>query len=216
MFRTMLYVQWRWSRFITLLGAVAGFGVPVLSVRLGLDAAVPQPLGVLDAMRAWSVVYPVLAAALALLMTTAAWGPDQRGRHVYALSLPLPRWRYALLKLGAGAALLAIPAAAVWAGALMATWAASIPAGLQGYPTALALRFALATLVAYGVFFAISSGTARTAGVILAVLGGLVATEILAGAAGVDVGVLDALNAYVLHGPGPFAVFSGRWMLIDV
>ncbi|MGH7701205.1 MAG: hypothetical protein ACREMJ_11900 [Gemmatimonadales bacterium] len=215
MFRTMLYVQWRWSRFITLLGAIAGFGVPVLSLRLGIGDG-PRPLAVLDAMRDWSVVYPVFAAAVALLMTTAAWGSDHRGRHVYALSLPIPRWRYALLKLGTGAALLAIPVVALWAGALAATWAASIPAGLQGYPTALALRFALATLVAYGVFFAISAGTARTAGIILAVVGGLVATEILAGAAGLDVPVLDMINAYVIHGPGPFAIFSGRWMLIDV
>src|SRR5205823_857995 len=109
-------------------------------------------------------LYPVLAAALGLLVAIATWAPDHRGRHVHALSLPLPRWRYVLLRFGAGATLLAAPIVAVSAGALLATWSATIPAGLQGYPGALAIRFALAVLVAYAVFFAVSAGTARTAG----------------------------------------------------
>src|SRR5206468_2756182 len=81
---------------------------------------------------------------------------------------------------GAGAALLAAPVIAVSVGALLATWSATIPAGLQGYPGALAIRFALAVLVAYAVFFAVSAGTARTAGIILGLIGGVILVQIIA------------------------------------
>jgi hypothetical protein len=218
MFRMTLYVQWRWARLITWLGAIVSFGVPLLSVQevSGPGASTPQAMAVLEAMRSWSVVYPVLAAALAVLTATAAWGPDHRGRHVYALSLPVPRWRYALLKLGAGAALLVVPVLSLWLGAALASATVDVPPGLRTYAGALALRFALAVTVGYGVFFAISASTARTAGIILTVIGGLVAAGALAGSAGVEINMFDVVHAKVLDWPGPFAVFTGRWMLIDV
>src|SRR5256885_15219570 len=162
MFRVMLYSQWKWTRLIVGVGSIAGFGVPLVSVQ-GAARADSNPLQageLLQAVQSWGTLYPVLAAALGLLVAIATWAPDHRGRHVHALSLPLPRWRYVLLRFGAGAALLAVPVFAVSAGALLATWSATIPAGLQGYPGALAIRFALAVLVAYAVFFAVSAGTA--------------------------------------------------------
>jgi uncharacterized membrane protein len=101
-------------------------------------------------------------------------------------------------------------------GASLAVMTATIPPGLQGYPLALALRFALAVLVAYGVFFAISAGTARTAGIILGVIGALVVVQIVASIANLDLDLLGTLQIVLLHGPGPLAVFTGRWMLVDV
>lgn len=215
MFRMMLYVQWRWARLIMLLGAVAGFAVPVLSVQK-VGGAGARALPLLEAMREWGVVYPVLAAGVAVLLATTAWGPDHRGRHVYALSLPVPRWRYALLKLGAGAVLLALPVLALWLGAVLATWTTAIPEGLRAYPVGLTIRFTLAAVTAYALVFAVAAGTARTAGIILAIIGGLVATELLARSVGVELHILDAIHANVLGGPGPLSVFTGRWMLIDV
>ncbi|HEY3279964.1 MAG TPA: hypothetical protein VGJ83_05580 [Gemmatimonadales bacterium] len=218
MFRAILFSQWKWSRLIVALGAVAGFALPIVSLQ-GAAAADRSPLQVeslLRVVQSWGTLYPVLAAALGLLVAMATWAPDHRGRHVHALSLPLPRWRYALLRFGAGVTVLAAPIVAVLLGALLATTAATIPAGLQTYPIALALRFALALLVAYAVFFAISAGTARTAGIILGAIAALIVVQIVAGVANVELGLPDRLQMLVLNWPGPLAVFTGRWMLLDV
>ncbi|OLC75342.1 MAG: hypothetical protein AUH78_09355 [Gemmatimonadetes bacterium 13_1_40CM_4_69_8] len=218
MFRVMLYSQWKWSRLIVALGSIAAFALPIVSVQ-GAARADSNPLRageLLQAVQAWGTLYPVLAAALGLLVAIATWAPDHRGRHVHALSLPLPRWRYVLLRFGAGGTLLAAPVIAVAAGALLATWSATIPAGLQGYPVALAIRFALAVLVAYAVFFAVSAGTARTAGIMLGLIGGVILVQIIAGVANLDLDLFGKLQIVVLNWPGPLAIFSGRWMLIDV
>jgi hypothetical protein len=218
MLRVILYAQWKWTRIVVTLGTIAAFVLPVLSVQgLAGDAGTPVRSGeLLSAMQSWGVLYPVLAAALGLLVAMATWAPDHRGRHVHALSLPLPRWRYALLRFAAGLVLLAPAVLALLVGALLATHTAAIPAGLEGYPVALFIRFALATAVAFSVFFAISAGTTRTAAVILATLGGVIAIQVIASAASVQLNLLTPLQSAVLNWPGPLAVFTGRWMLIDV
>ena len=218
MFRVMLYTQWKWSRLIVLLGTVAAFALPIISLQ-GAARADRNPLEAQDLLRtvhSWGTLYPVLAAALGLLVAMAGWAPDHRGRHVHALTLPLPRWRYVLLRCAGGAVLLAIPVAAVLAGALFATATATLPPGLQGYPLALAVHFGLAVALAYAMFFAISAGTARTAGIILGVFGALVVVQIVAGVANLDVDLMSPLQIVVLGSAGPFAIFTGRWMLVDV
>jgi hypothetical protein len=80
----------------------------------------------------------------------------------------------------------------------------------------LAVRFALAVIVAYAVFFAVSAGTARTAGIILGMIGAVLLVQIIAGAANVDLDLVGRLQVAVLNWPGPLAIFTGRWMLIDV
>jgi hypothetical protein len=218
MFRVILYSQWKWSRLIVVLGTVAGFVVPILSVQ-GATAEASRTGGagqLLLTVQSWGVLYPVLATTLAVLLAIMTWAPDHRGRHVHALSLPLPRWRYALLRFGAGLVLLTPPILAVLAGAVLATRLAVIPPGLQGYPIALAFRFALAVGVGYAMFFAISAGTSRTASIILASLGGLIVIQVLAGVANVDLDLFGHLQMVVLNWPGPLAIFTGRWMLIDV
>jgi hypothetical protein len=215
MFRVILYSQWKWSRWIVTLGTIAAFALPIISLQgaasAGRNALAAEEL--LRAVRSWGTLYPVLAAALGLLVAIASWAPDHR---VHALSLPLPRWRYVLLRFGSGVTVLAVPIVAVVAGALLATWTATLPPGLQGYPGALGLRFALAVLLAYSVFFAVSAGTARTAGIILAVIGGLIVVQIVATAADVDLDLSGTMQGVVLNWPGPLAVFTGRWMLVDV
>src|SRR5881409_245665 len=131
MFRVILYSQWKWSRLIVVLGTIAGFALPIMSLQ-GAARAERNPLAAQELLRAvqsWGTLYPVLAAALGLLVAIATWAPDHRGRHIHALSLPLPRWRYVLLRFSSGATLLALPILAVLAGAILATWSATIPAG---------------------------------------------------------------------------------------
>src|SRR2546430_4271232 len=218
MFHVMLYSQWKWTRLIVALGSIAAFALPIVSVQgaARADASPLQAGELLQAVQSWGTLYPVLAAALGLLVAIATWAPDHRGRHVHALSLPLPRWRYVLLRFGAGAALLAAPVVAVSAGALLATWSATIPARLQGHPAALAIRFALAVLVAYAVFFAVSAGTARPPGHILRPIRGTILLHINARVANIDLHLFRRLHDVDLTFPGPLALLTRRPKLFQV
>src|SRR5438034_6490238 len=132
MFHVMLYSQWKWTRLIVALGSIAAFALPIVSVQgaARADASPLQAGELLRAVQSWGSLYPVLAAALGLLVAIATWAPDHRGRHVHALSLPLPRWRYVLLRFGSGMTVLAGPIFAVLMGALLATALATMPPGL--------------------------------------------------------------------------------------
>jgi hypothetical protein len=225
MFRMILYTQWKWTRLALLPGVIIAFSLPVLSVQetgTSLDAG-----SVLRAVNAWAVWFPTLAGALGLLVGVTAWREDHAGKHVYALSLPVERWRYTLLRFAAGSVLLVTPMVAMWAGSLAGAAAASIPPTLRAYPNALALRFALAALVAYSVFFAIAAGTARTAAFVLGAVAALIGLDVLVQAAGAPLsvsyevwGTRVSLSrqvwGWITEVPGPLAVFTGRWMLIDV
>jgi len=218
MFRQLLYTQWKWSRLVLLLMVLVGFGLPILSVQ----GVRPTDLGRFDvqAMLAsvggWGILYPILAAGIALLLALTTWGPDHRGKHIYALSLPVPRWHYALLRFGAGCVLLAVPVFAVWLGALVATASTRLPPGLEAYPTTLAVRFGLAAFIAYSTFFAISAGTNRTAGIVLSVIGAAVVIQLILIVANTNVTFIGPVILQLFVWPGPLEIFTGRWMLIDV
>ena len=218
MFRAVLYSQWKWSRLIVVLGTVAAFAIPLLSLQgaARADRGALRAQELLHAVQAWGALYPLLATALGLLMAIAAWAADHRGRHIHALTLPLERWRYVLLRFGAGFVLLAAPIAAVLIGSSLAVLTATLPPGLQAYPIALAVRFAFAVLVAYAVFFAVSAGTARTAGIILGVIAAVILVQVVASIANIDLNLFSAAQTVLALGPGPLAVFTGRWMLVDV
>jgi hypothetical protein len=217
MYRVILASQWRWSRPVVVFGTIVGFAVPVLSLQGATSGERSMPAdALLRWLQSWGIIYPLLAAGLGLLVAMAAWAPDHRGRHVHALSLPIPRWQYVLLRLLAGITVLLLPMLAVVGGAVLATSTAVIPPGLQGYAWALGLRFALATLVAFTVFFAISGGTARTAGLFLGLIALIIAGQLLISAAGLELDLVGAATEVVFSWPGPLAIFAGRWMLIDV
>lgn len=218
MFRAILYTQWKWSRLIIVLGTVAGFAIPLLSLQgaARADRGALQAQELLRSVQSWGSLYPLLATALGLLIAIAAWAADHRGRHVLALTLPLPRWRYVLLRFVAGLALLVAPIAAVLLGASLAVLFATIPPGLQGYPVALAVRFALAVLVAFAIFFAISAGTTRTAGMVLGAIAAVILVQVVANMANIDLDLFAVAQLLLVQGIGPLAVFTGRWMLVDV
>src|SRR5438128_239976 len=85
MFHVMLYSQWKWTRLIVALGSIAAFALPIVSVQgaARADASPLQAGELLQAVQSWGTLYPVLAAALGLLVAIATWAPDHRGRHEY-------------------------------------------------------------------------------------------------------------------------------------
>jgi hypothetical protein len=215
MFRAITETQWKWTRGVALIATLAGFVVPVLSVQAA-QGAIRRADDFVGAMQQFSVGYSLLAAGAGLMIALAAWAHDHRGRHVYALSLPVPRWQYALMRYGAGALFLAAPVAGVLVGTLVVAAFGGVPAGLHVYPIALTLRFAFAAAVAYSLFFAISASTPKTAGVVLGTLGALVLMQVLLSMAHVRYDMLGAVGNAIFNNGGILSVFSGRWMLIDV
>lgn len=215
MFNAVLYTQWKWVRIPLLVLAVASFALPVLSVRSQYDPAIPA-VALLSRIQSWGLVYPLLALCVGLVVALAIWMPDRSGRHIYALSMPLPRWRFVLLRFVAGLVLVLAPVILLGIGALVATAATRIPPGVNAYPGAIMLRFLLATLVAFSLAFAVAAGTSRLTRVVLGVLCLVIAVEIalsLAGISGVDP-VLRLLE-WMASPTGPLDIFAGRWMLLD-
>jgi len=218
MFREILRTQWKWSAIGVVVGAVVAFALPLLAVQTAgsTDPTWIEARELLREQQSWGRWYPLLALAVGLLIGTSAWTSDHRVRHVYALTLPLERWRFVLLRYTAGLVLLVVPMLLLAVGAGLATVAATVPPGLHAYPVALSIRFALAVIVAYSIFFAISSGTTKTAGYVLSVVGGVVVVQLLFQVSGSHTNLLTAIFDRMVTWPGPFEIFSGRWMLIDV
>jgi hypothetical protein len=210
----MLENQWKWTKGLALLGVLAGFALPLLSLRTALGAqSLTTFVGI---MAGWGVGYAIAAGALGLAAAMVSWGFDHRLRHVYALSLPISRWRYVLLRFAAGLVTLTLPIVAVFIAAEIVAHSSYVPKELHAYPLALTLRFAFALLVAYALFFAISSGTPRTAGMILGACAFVVGLQVMLGAAGYYVNLTGRVLDVVFATPGLLAVFGGRWTLIDV
>jgi hypothetical protein len=212
--RALFETQWKWTRGVLLLIALTTFALPLLSLRSSAGAGDDSMF--ISSMQGWAVGYAFAAAGVGLLLGILSWSYDHRLRHVYALSLPIQRWRYALMRFTAGLTLLALPVATLFVGAEIVAHSSLVPRTLQAYPVALTLRFAFAALVAYAVFFAISAATARTAGYILASIGLMFVLDIILRAAGSHVSLPDYLADVLLVAPGLLAVFGGRWMLVDV
>lgn len=217
MFPAILYTQWKWSRLPLLPVVIGAFTLPLLSVQAaGGPPELIDPTYLLQRVASWGVWFAALAGGLGLLVATTTWGADHRGGHAYALSLPVPRWKYVMMRFVAGLLLLLVAVAAFWVGSLIAAWLASVPLGLRTYPHALAMRFALAATVAYALFFAVSSGTVRTAAYVLTIIGGIVAVHVLLNAGGVEFNLIGAVFYGLADSPGVLHPFTGPWMLINV
>lgn len=226
MYQPMLYLHWKQVRYVLLLFAVAAFALPLLSVQ-GLGAPAPgvaglRPYVALTSTQTWLAFPPLLALAIGVTLGLSAWNWDHQLNHVYALSLPIPRWQYATLRMGAGAVLALLPVAAFWVGAHVATASISLPQGLHAYPNQLTLRFLAAILLSYAVISALAAGTIKTT---LWVVGAVSLVFILSGGASLMAphfpvvsrsSDLQAVIHYLTSLPGPLHVFTGSWALIDV
>jgi hypothetical protein len=231
MFREILFVNWKASRFGLLPIIMAAFGLPFLAVKgIRLGHLFPRSdllrgTEILLSVSEWAQLFPALAFSLGAVLALMVWNWDHRGGHVYPLSLPLARWRYVLLKMGSGGVLLLIPVAALWLGSLLAVSLVEIPDGLRAYPTAIAFRFLLSTSICFAVFFAMAAGTMRTAVLllvswILLIFLGEFLPPLLGGVLGIPslerFRFLEWFLSAAMSWPGPFEVLAGNWMLIDV
>ena len=219
MFAQVLKAQWLQGRVIVALFLVLAFAVPLGSVLYGGDLGTASGENVaawLSMSKTVGQVIPVLALSLGVLMGMAAWAPDHAGRHVYALSLPIPRGHYVLLRFAAGLTLLAIPVAGLGLGAMIASYAVKLPSGIHAYPLQLTVRFGLSATVMYAIFFAISIGTKRAVIATLGAVGGVLLADLLRTALGDEPIVVSWVFGVLTTWPGPLAILLGRWALFDV
>ncbi len=230
MFRQHLLVHWKTARWGLLPIAATSFAVPLLAVQGVPDLrgtagqGLAEGVVLIGTLEGWAPVFPALAFAVGAVLGMSAWQWDHRAGHVYALSLPVSRWRYVLDKMLAGGTLLFIPVALFGIGVALATGAVAIPDTLQSHSIAVTVRFGLAAAVAFALMFALASATIRTAlwmltGVVVFVIAGSLVTEVLASTVVPELAdispvalVIEALGTW----PGPFGIFTGNWMMIDV
>jgi hypothetical protein len=219
MFRAILFTQWKWARPVLVLAAIIAGWIPLQALR----SAPYKTMGtyhipsLYSSVSSASVGYQFLALAVAVVIAVSTWQADGLGRHVYALSLPVARWRFVLMRFGAGALLLAGVAVAVGVFGALAAAIAPLPPMLHAYPVGLAIRFWLGTLIPFGAIFALLTSNPRkvkwvTAGVIT-----LFAVDMLLASFGVTQAPLMKGLVDALYEPGgPLTAFLSRWMLVDV
>ncbi len=214
MFKALMRVQWKWCKGAALLATILGFAVPLGSVQ-SLHPEFMYSVSVVARMQEFGIAYALLAAGVGLAFAILAWSSDHKGRHVYALALPVNRSRYALMRFGAGALFLLLPSLGVLVGCLVAISLMNVPLGLHAYPFSLALRFLLASGVSFSIFFAIAASTPKAAGMILGGLASLLIVTFLLSLTSVHFDLLGHASDFLFTEPGPLSVFTGRWMLID-
>lgn len=217
MYRAILWTQWRASRMVVLLLAALAFVVPVLSMNTAGPTTGPwHAWDLLSASMRWSASYPVVALLAAVILAAGAWRPDHRTRHVYALTLPIRRSRYLLLRYGAGLTLLLGIGVALLAGATVAALRVHVAEPLQAYPMGLTLRFCMAGLVAYTLLFAVNGITPKAARMLAALLLLLIIASLVADLLGIGWNPMEKAMDALLSPYSPLSIFRARWMLIDV
>ncbi len=215
MFRAILYVQWKWTRLLLVACVLGAAVLPMLTARSDFTGGEAY-LSVLGELESMGIAYPFLALVTGWVIAAGIWYPDRTGRHVYGMAMPVERWRFVLLRYGAGLLLALVPALALLLANVLVALTVTLPPGLHPYPVSLALRFALAIVVAFSLMFTMMSveGT-----VVAKVVAGMVLLCLLvpvaAAWAGEETPFVRIINM-LITAPGPLSVFTGRWMLIDV
>jgi hypothetical protein len=216
MFSALLRIEWKACRQLVLALCLACFAMPIVAVTVGWnDARGNLPLFLYE-MQLWGFFFPLLAAVASLIIALGTWTSDRRGQHVYAMLLPLPRWRYVLMRYLSGMVLLLPVIAALWLGTLVAGARIALPPGLHVYPHAIALKFALVLVMLFAIWFAFASASTRTIGIAIRIVGLFFIVHIaLSIATNRETNLLWTAVKALSTWPGPFAPLGGRWMLID-
>ena len=222
----MLKLHWKASRWLLMPLMLGAFAIPMVNLTGGPLTNLFVSSNGSDALMVSELLtpfYPSLAALCGTILALTAWNWDHQKGHVYPLSLPISRMRYSALKFGSGVVLLALPTAMLAVTALGVSAMLDLPNGLRTYPFELTARFFIAGLTAYAFFFALASGTIRTAVIFFAAVAGfLVIGDPLqaslaqfipqVGGERITMTVMELLASPW----GPLRLFGGNWMLIDV
>ena len=220
MFVAMLRAQWIWSRSTMLFFLAAGFAAPLVSVTLadGGGSQWLSPSSIVDMGSSVGLLVAITVTMAATALVIQGWSADDRGRHVYALSLPIGRPRYLAYRLAGGFLMLALLAIFVAIGGAAAAGLLDLPASLRAYPVALAFRALLASWLVHAFVFLARYGAGRRAAfLVLATL--LTLLLIIALGSAVAPGAIDALLIAwraLTDARGPLGILVSHWTFIDV
>lgn len=217
MIAMLVRTQWAWTRNALLGFATVAFLTPALAWRLTSGGFSSAPaLQVMDGFATVGFLLSIIAMMGAFAIAALPWTVDAEARHVYPLSLPIGWTQFVAVRYLAGAAALVVPAFALYLGALATLAMIEMPPLLQAYPGAIAVRFFLAAFVAYSATFALQYLAGRQAAVVaLLALVGLIGIAFGLWLLGLE-GAVDATMQFLFDWPGPLAVFTDPWTLIDV
>lgn len=217
MFGMILRTQWAWTRLTVAAISVVTFLVPAIVWRVASEQARgPQADVVVYGFGALGPLLSFVAIIGAFLIAAQPWVIDAETQHVYPLSLPIAWSRFVGMRFGAGVIFLLLPALGLYLGSLVVLAMIEMPPMLRGYPGALAMRFLLASVVAYAATFALQYLAGRRAAVVaLGIMITIGAAAIATWAVGAP-DLVTAFGRFLFVWPGPFAVFSEPWTLIDV
>lgn len=217
MFTMILRTQWAWTRSIVGGFALIAFLMPALAWRLGADNSAGSAM--MQMLNGMSLLGPMLGF-LALLgpfvLAAYPWMVDADANHVYPLSLPL-RWRdFVAMRFASGALTLLVPTVALFLGATLAVSQIELPDTLRAYTGALSVRFLLAALLSYSATFALQYLAGRNATRVAVIGLGALGLLFVLSAVLDATWIFERIGSALFDWPGPLAIFTEPWTLIDV
>ena len=218
MFSQTLYVQWKWNRDFLAFFTAVGFAAPLIIIWIALPHfGFTSPRELVSVGGAIGAVCGGIAAVAGMSVAWQGYNIDERGGHIYALSLPITRLRALWLRAASAAATLVLPAVGIWIGGMIAASQMNLPATLESYAGALAVRALLTSWLVHACIFALRYSAGRKTKAILGILiAAVIVVVTLAAIAPSTREQIVRLGQLISSSPGPFGVLFGRWTLIDV
>lgn len=218
MFSQTLYVQWKWNRDFLAFFTAVGFAAPLIIIWIALPHfGFTSARELVSVGGAIGAVCGGIAAVAGMSVAWQGYNVDERGGHIYALSLPVTRLRALWLRAATAAITLTVPAIGIWIGGMIAASQMNLPATLESYAGALAIRALLTSWLIHACIFALRYSTGRKAKAVLGVLAAaMIVVVVLIAVAPSSRDQIFRLGRIISSSPGPFGVLFGRWTLIDV
>jgi hypothetical protein len=207
--RAMFFVALGFSMLL------AGTGCAMVAFDLGFDLRTTAPYEIVKAGRFAGTMHLMGAIALGLYASIGTTEGDNSTKHIYALSLPVPRWHYLLLRFTAGLITVVVGTACWFAVDALLVLAISLPDGMQTYPFAINLRVLFAGALTFAVLYWLTIAGTRGIGALVIAL--LLLFAVSATSAGVAHSTTSRVMWDILLAPAsPLRIFLGPWSLIDV
>jgi hypothetical protein len=217
MFKQILYTQVRWTRTLVLGLGLLNLLLPVAAWNLSFGGAIsglatPYVRG-FEQLGPLAIFFACIAG---FALAAMPWNVDAQAKHVYPLALPITWPRYVSYRFAAGALLVGVTGLALLAGLLLVLSMIDLPPIIHAYPGTFFLRYLTAALLAYALSFALQYlGGRRAAAILIGILLTVLIVPTALDLAGLGA-VNDAMGRMLFEWPGPFAVFTEPWRLVDV